>query len=51
MPDYDLMIRNGSISSSVVYAFVLAPRKAGKFQIPAIETAGAAPSVSLPQPH
>ena len=39
-----MMIRNGSMTTSVTYTYVLAPRKAGKFRVPPIEVPGAAPT-------
>ena len=39
-----MMIRNGSVQTSTVYTFVLAPRKAGKYKVPAITVPGAAPT-------
>ncbi len=39
-----MMIRNGAVQSTVVYAFVLAPRKQGKYRVPPIEVPGAAPT-------
>jgi hypothetical protein len=38
---------NGRSFSSVVHTFVLAPRKTGKFTVPAIEVAGAAPTAPI----
>ncbi len=38
---------NGHMSSSVVYTYVLSPRSVGKFQIPAITAAGAAPAAAI----
>jgi hypothetical protein len=35
---------NGSVNTSVTFTYVLAPRKAGKFRVPPIEVAGAAPT-------
>lgn len=43
-----MSIVNGRVSSSVVYTFVLAPRKAGKFVVPPIVVEGAAPTAPIP---
>jgi len=42
-----MSIINGRVSSSVVYTFVLAPRKAGKFVVPPIEVPGAPATAPL----
>ncbi|MBI4060374.1 MAG: protein BatD [Elusimicrobia bacterium] len=39
-----LSIINGRVSSSVLYTYILAPRKAGRFVVPPIEVPGAAPT-------
>ncbi len=42
-----MSIINGRVSSSVVYTFVLAPRKAGRYVVPPIEVPGATPTAPL----
>ncbi|UPT72932.1 MAG: BatD family protein [Elusimicrobiota bacterium] len=43
-----MSIINGRVSSSVVYTYVLAPRKAGRYTVPPIIVEGAAPTAPLP---
>ncbi len=43
----NMSIINGSISSQVVYTYVLQPRKAGRFIVPPIEVPGAAPTAPI----
>lgn len=42
-----MSIINGRVSSSVVYTYVLNPRKTGRFVVPAIEVTGAAPTPQI----